>query len=64
MLLTSQASKNLKSVEEYLLESVSFDPEMDFYYAEADIATYRGSRDDSFGWHSQASFNTGNADSV
>ena len=28
------------------------------------IGTYRGSRDDSFGLHSQASFNTGNADAV
>jgi hypothetical protein len=28
------------------------------------IGTYRGSRDDSFGLHSQASFNTGSADAV
>ena len=28
------------------------------------IGTYRGSRDDSFGLHGQASFNTGSADAV
>jgi hypothetical protein len=28
------------------------------------IGSYRGSRDDSFGLHSQASFNTGSADAV
>jgi hypothetical protein len=28
------------------------------------IGTYRGSRDDSFGLHSQASFDTGSADAV